>query len=67
MKLDDLESQGLIERVEPNLGNVKRALERAQRGLQREFLESLKRKREIYSKDKALKSSSFLYHKKGHR
>ncbi|OGP99514.1 MAG: hypothetical protein A2026_00820 [Deltaproteobacteria bacterium RBG_19FT_COMBO_46_12] len=67
MKLDDLESQGLIERVEPNLGNVKRALERAQRGLQREFLESLKRKREIYSKDMALKSSSFLYHKKGHR
>jgi len=67
MKLDDLESQCLIERVEPNLGNVKRALERAQRGLQREFLESLKRKREIYSKDKALKSSSFLYHKKGHR
>ena len=67
MKLDDLESQGLIERGEPNLGNVKRALERAQRGLQREFLESLKRKREIYSKDKALKSSSFLYHKKGHR
>jgi len=71
MKLDDLESQCLIERVEPNLGNVKRALKRAlkraQRGLQREFLESLKRKREIYSKDKALKSSSFLYHKKGHR
>jgi hypothetical protein len=33
MKLDDLESQGLIERVEPNLGNVKRALERAQRDL----------------------------------
>ena len=67
MKLDDLESQGLIERVEPNLGNVKRALERAQRGLQREFLESLKRKREIYSKDNVLKPSTFLYHKKGHR
>jgi len=33
MKLDDLESQGLIERVEPNLGNVKRGLERAQRDL----------------------------------
>ncbi len=33
MKLDDLESQGLIERVEPNLGNVKKALERAQRDL----------------------------------
>ena len=33
MKLDDLESQGLIERVEPNLGNVKRALERVQRDL----------------------------------
>jgi uncharacterized protein (UPF0332 family) len=33
MKLDDLESQGLIERVEPNLGNVKQALERAQRDL----------------------------------
>jgi len=29
MKLDDLESQGLIERVDPNLGNVKKALERA--------------------------------------
>lgn len=33
MKLNDLESQGLIERVEPNLGNVKKALERAQRDL----------------------------------
>jgi hypothetical protein len=33
MKSDDLESQGLIERVEPNLGNVKKALERAQRDL----------------------------------
>jgi len=33
MKLNDLESQGLIERVEPNLGNVKRALERAQKDL----------------------------------
>jgi uncharacterized protein (UPF0332 family) len=33
MKLDDLESQGLIEKVEPNLGNVKKALERAQRDL----------------------------------
>src|SRR4030042_2647037 len=33
MKLDDLESQVLIERVEPNLGNVKRALERAQKDL----------------------------------
>ncbi len=33
MKLDDLESQGLIERVEPNPENVKKALERAQRDL----------------------------------
>jgi uncharacterized protein (UPF0332 family) len=33
MKLNDLESEGLIERVEPNLGNVKKALERAQRDL----------------------------------
>jgi uncharacterized protein (UPF0332 family) len=33
MKLNDLESQGLTERVEPNLGNVKKALERAQRDL----------------------------------
>jgi uncharacterized protein (UPF0332 family) len=33
MKLDDLESQGLIERVEPNPENVKQALERAQRDL----------------------------------
>jgi hypothetical protein len=33
MKLDDLESQGLIEKVEPNPGNVKKALERAQRDL----------------------------------
>ena len=33
MRLDDLESQGLIERVEPNLGSVKKVLERAQRDL----------------------------------
>jgi hypothetical protein len=33
MKLSDLESQGLIERVEPNLGNVKKALERALKDL----------------------------------
>ena len=33
MKLDDLESQGLIERVEPNPENAKKALERAQRDL----------------------------------
>jgi len=33
MKLDDLESQGLIERVEPSSENVKKALERAQRDL----------------------------------
>jgi uncharacterized protein (UPF0332 family) len=33
MKLDDLESQGLIERVEPNPPNVKKVLERAQRDL----------------------------------
>ena len=33
MKLDDLEYQGLIERVEPNLGNVKKALGRVQRDL----------------------------------
>jgi uncharacterized protein (UPF0332 family) len=33
MKLDDLESQGLIERVEPNPENVKKALDRAQRDL----------------------------------
>ncbi len=33
MKLDDLESQGLIERIKPDLGKVKSALERAQRDL----------------------------------
>ena len=33
MKLGDLESQGLIERVEPSRGNVRKALERAQRDL----------------------------------
>jgi hypothetical protein len=33
MKLNDLESQGLIERVEPGLGNVEKALNRAQRDL----------------------------------
>jgi uncharacterized protein (UPF0332 family) len=33
MKLNDLESQGLIERVEPNLGKVKKAFERAQKDL----------------------------------
>jgi uncharacterized protein (UPF0332 family) len=33
MKLNDLESQGLIERVEPNLAKVKKALERTQKDL----------------------------------
>jgi uncharacterized protein (UPF0332 family) len=33
MKLNDLESQGLIERVEPNLTKVKKALERTQKDL----------------------------------
>jgi uncharacterized protein (UPF0332 family) len=33
MKLDDLESRGLIEKVETDLSKVKRALERAKRDL----------------------------------
>jgi hypothetical protein len=33
MKLNDLESQGFIERVEPNPGSVDKALHRAQRDL----------------------------------
>jgi len=46
MELNDLESQGSIERVEPNPGNVKKALERAQRDFTEVILSTTKQKTE---------------------